>query len=164
MDCIEEIGRWMEANMFKLNDAKTKFMVIGLNHILSNITNVTIQVGDAVVEAAGSARKIWAIMGKHLNMSEHVNKITSSCYYHLRNIGRNHRNLTRDATKTFVHAFVIFNLDNINSLLYCLPNKMIKKPQLAQNQAARINCQAWKQYLQNSWIFNFSLAGSEVSY
>ena len=67
MDCIEEIGRWMEANMFKLNDAKTKFMVIGLNHILSNITNVTIQVGDA-----GSSRVSQKDMGHNGQTSEHV--------------------------------------------------------------------------------------------
>ena len=71
MDCIEEIRRWMEANMLKLNDAKTEFIVIGSNHTLSKITDdvSTIRVRNAVVEATESARNIGAMMDKHLNMA-----------------------------------------------------------------------------------------------
>ena len=140
MDCIEEIRTWMEANMLKLNDSKTEYMVIGSKHILSQVSDdiKTIHIGDAVVEASGSARNIGAIMDEYLNMTEHVNKITSSCYFHMRNIGRIRRHLTEDAAKTLIQAFVISKLDNLNSLLYGLPDKVVRKLQLVQNQAARI--------------------------
>ena len=39
---------------------------------------------------------------------------------------------------TLVQAFVVSKLDNLNSLLYGVPNKLIRKLQLVQNLAAHI--------------------------
>ena len=140
MDCIEEVRLWMEANMLKLNDSKTEYMLLGSKNALKKVSEdaKSIKVGDAVVEAADSARNIGAIMDSNLNMVDHINKVTSSCYYHLWNISRIRKNLTNESTKTLIQAFVISKLDNMNSLLFGLPDKTIKKLQLVQNQAARI--------------------------
>ena len=85
-----------------------------------------------------SARNIGVFMDNTLNMEVHVNKITSACYYNLRNIGKIRRNLTQDATKTLVQALVISQLDSLNALLHGVPDKLIKKLQLVQNRAARV--------------------------
>jgi hypothetical protein len=138
--CINEIRKWMEANMLKLNDSKTEFLVIGSEHVQSKLTDTvkSIQVGNAIVPATDSAKNIGALLDSRLDMVQHINKTTSACYFHLRNISRIRKSLTSDAAKTLVHALVISKLDNLNSLLYKVPDKLIRKLQLVQNQAARI--------------------------
>ena len=140
MDCIDEIRSWMEANMLKLNDSKTEFMVIGSKNTLAKISDDigSIRVGDETVEAASSARNVGAILDSHMNLEDHVNSITKGCYHHLRNIGRIRRQLTEDAAKTLVQSLVLSKIDSLNSLLYGLPDKWIRKLQLVQNTGARI--------------------------
>ena len=46
--------------------------------------------------------------------------------------------LTENAAKKLSHAFISSRLDNLNSLLFNLPNNQIKKLQLIQNNAARV--------------------------
>jgi dsDNA-binding SOS-regulon protein len=140
MDCLEEIRNWMEANMLKLNDSKTEFMVIASSHIESKLSDAikSIKVGDSVVDAVGSARNIGAVIDTRLNLQDHVSGITRSCYFNLRNIGKIRRNLTHDATVTLVQALVISKLDSLNALLYGVPEELTRKLQLVQNQAARV--------------------------
>ena len=71
-------------------------------------------------------------------MVKHVNSITSACYHNLRNISRIRHNLTFEATVTIVLALVISRLDSLNSLLYGLPDTLLQKLQLVQNNAARV--------------------------
>ena len=46
--------------------------------------------------------------------------------------------LTKEATATLMHSLVISRLDNMNSLLFGLPDTQIKKLQRIQNHAAKI--------------------------
>jgi hypothetical protein len=146
MDCIEEIRNWMEANMLKLNDSKTEFMVIATRYVEPKInTNVNhIKVGDSIVNSSCSARNIGAVMDTRLNMEKHVNSITSSCYHNLRNISKIRRNLTHEATVTLVQALVVSKLDSLNSLLYGITDTLLRKLQLVQNNAARVIVRARK--------------------
>ena len=71
-------------------------------------------------------------------MEAHVNTICKSAYFHLRNIGRIRKYLTKQAAETLIHAFITTRLDFMNGLLACLPNNLLKKLQRIQNTAARI--------------------------
>ena len=71
-------------------------------------------------------------------MTQHVNSVCRTGYYHLRNIGRISRYLSHDAVKTLVDALVISRLDHCNSLLHGLPVKRLAKMQRLQNACARI--------------------------
>ena len=101
IDCINEIHEWMEANMLKLNDSKTEFMVLGSKHIQSKLTDTVkyIHVGNAVVQATDSAKNIGALNDSRLDIVKHIHKTTSASYFHLCNISRVRRSLTSDAEK-----------------------------------------------------------------
>ena len=126
--------------MLRLNDSKTEFMVLSSRHIESKLSEEVkaIRVGDSVVEAGESARNIGVIMDKRLSMEAHINQVTKSCYFNLRNISKIRRNLTEEATITLVQALVVSKLDSLNALLYGVPDKLIRKLQLVQNHAARV--------------------------
>jgi hypothetical protein len=114
-------------------------LIIGSKHATKNAPKtVSLQVGSAQVPAVSTARNIGAVMDQSLSMNEHVKAVCKSSYMQLRNIGRIRRYLTDDAAATLIHSLVISKLDNLNSLLVGLPDNVIQKLQLIQNQAAKI--------------------------
>ena len=50
-------------------------------------------------------------------MSQHINALVKSGYYHLRNIAKIRNVLTLDSTKILIHAFVVSKIDSYNSLI-----------------------------------------------
>ena len=71
-------------------------------------------------------------------MNNHINQICKACFYHIHNIRRISKFLSKECLQTLVHAFVTSRLDYCNSLLYGLPKYQICKPQRVQNTAARL--------------------------
>jgi exonuclease III len=137
--CLFEMKVWLADNHLKLNEEKTEFMVIGQKANVQKLPSPhEIQVGDATISASEKAKNIGAVIDTQLNMVSHVNHISKSCYVHLRSIGRIRPNLTEDAAATLVHSFISSKLDNANSLLYGIPEKVMTKLQVIQNNAARI--------------------------
>ena len=67
-----------------------------------------------------------------------VSNITKPCYCELRRIAKIRGNLTFDAAANLVRSLVISKLDYANCLLYGLPDVLLKRLQLVQNNAARL--------------------------
>ena len=137
--CIAEIREWMDCNYLKLNDSKTEFMVIGPRHLVAQVPSpITIVIGDATVPAVPSARNIGAVIDDRLSMAGQVSSICRSCYIQLRDINQIRPYITQECAATLVHSLVTSKLDSLNSLLYGVPDYLIKRLQLVQNNAARI--------------------------
>jgi hypothetical protein len=136
--CIEEIRTWSTINKLKLNDSKTEFLIISSKHSRSSIDITSISIGDSAVSNVKSAKNIGAVMDSNLTMAEHISSICKSAYFHLRNIAQIRRSLTQDAAAILIHSLVTSRLDNLNSLLFGLPDNMIVKLQYIQNHAAKV--------------------------
>ena len=136
--CIRDIRKWMHENHLKLNDSKTEFLAIGSKHQLSQLGDVSIHIGEESIPASASARNIGVMFDQEMNMKEQVNQITRACYGQLRGISQIRQYLTTEAAERLVHAFVTSRLDNHNSLLYGVPDYLLNKLQMIQNQAARV--------------------------
>ena len=129
----------MSNNHLKLNDSKTEFLIIGNPNIYSQVENIApIVIGDTPVNPSDSAKNIGAVLDGELTMSAHVSNVCRSCYLHLRHISQIRQFLTQDAAASIVHSLVTSRLDYVNSLLYGLPDNLIKKLQLVQNNAAKL--------------------------
>ena len=75
-ECIEEICSWMNANMLKLNNDKTEFLVIGSKNLSKHTQKITILlVGNERVPAESSVRNIGLLLDDKLNMTEHVKSV-----------------------------------------------------------------------------------------
>ena len=59
--CISDIMSWMLHDKLKLNDEKTKFLLIGKRQQLAKVFINSIRVGSVDVSSAGDARdlKVW---------------------------------------------------------------------------------------------------------
>ncbi len=71
-------------------------------------------------------------------MKHHVNRICASGYYHLRNISRVKKCLTKDALEKLIHALISSRIDYCNTLLVGIPDYSMSKVQRLQNSAARL--------------------------
>ena len=73
-----------------------------------------------------------------LSMKQHVTKVASSCFYHLRRLKQISRLVGKEVTTQLVSAFTLSRLDYCNTLLAGLPHATTDPLQRVQNAAARL--------------------------
>ena len=89
--CVTDVRDWMAANMLKLNDSKTEYIVIGSKHTLDQFSEELkcVEVGGESIAMTTSARNIGVYMDSTLRMEEQVASIyRANCYVVIRDIGR----------------------------------------------------------------------------
>jgi hypothetical protein len=128
----------MKANMLKLNEDKTEFLIIQSSRRHLNTEGVKLKVGDALVSPSPSAKNLGVTFTDNLNMEKHVGMICRSANYHLRNIAKIRPFLDTSATEKIIHALITCRLDMSNSLLIGAPKYLINMLQRVQNNAARV--------------------------
>ena len=88
--CIEEIHKWMSANMLKLNDDKTKFIMFGTKHQLSKTKSAStiMTIINTKVQSADHIHNLGFFMDNTLKNQVHINNLTSSTFNQMLNIRR----------------------------------------------------------------------------
>ena len=136
--CCAHISHWMKVNKLQLNEDKTEFLIVCSPRQRHKLFICTITIGDSTVQASKSARNLGVIFDDSLNMKAHISAITKTTNFHLRQIGRISKFLTKPATETLIHDLITSRLDVNNALLYGVPHTDIMRLQRVQNNAARI--------------------------
>ena len=137
-NCISDIRVWMIKNKLKINDSKTEFIIFRSPLLKTDLSGVSIRVGDSQISPSSKVRDLGVIFDDCLSLDAHISNICRSTHFHLRNIGRIRNLSTFNATAPLVHALITTRLDFCNSILYNLPNNKIERLQRIQNQAARM--------------------------
>ena len=141
-DCIRDIRSWMISDNLMLNDDKTEFLIVGTRQQLANVKISCIRVGSTDVCPVTVARILGSWFDEQLTMSTHISKLCGVAFYHLHNIKRIRKYLSRESTEMLVHAFITSRVDYCNSLLHGLPNYQPNKLQRVLNASARLVCNA----------------------
>ena len=95
-------------------------------------------VGESLIAPATAVKDLGAVFDTYMTMVPHVNELSQSDRYHIRNIGKIRRFVDRDSCEKIIHAFVTSCLDLNNALLAGLPGDTVAKLQKCQNIAARV--------------------------
>ena len=77
-------------------------------------------------------------MDPDLSFEYHIKQITRTAFFHLRNIAKIRKFLSKDDAEKLIHAFVTSRLDYCNVLFSGLPITYLKNVQRVQNAAARL--------------------------
>ena len=136
--CIDDIDRWMSSNRLKLNADKTQFIWLGSPQQLAKVGSIRLTVGGVDVAPLDSVRDLGVTLDSQLTMKQHVDIVTRSCFYHLRQLRSVRSSLTFDAVRTVVQAFIISRVDYCNAVLYGVAAHIIRRLQAVLHAAARL--------------------------
>ena len=128
----------MASNRLKLNDDKTEFIWIGSKRRLRQVQPNPLSVSGASVMPSNVVRDLGVYVDGDLSMTDHIKKLSRSCFFQLRQLRTIRRSLSKEATRLLLHAFVVSRLDYCNALFTGLPSKSIGNLQVIQNSAARL--------------------------
>ena len=137
--CIGDVKAWVTANMLRLNDSKTEFMLVTskrTRHLRSIPTSITI--GNAQIPFKQSVKNLGLTLDCHLTMNAHVSNIARTCYFELRRLASIRRFMTITATATLVPVFALSRIDYCNSLLFGSTQDVTSHLQRIQNYAVRV--------------------------
>ena len=112
-----------------------------LEHINnSKSDNITIKIGSENIIPAEHVRNLGFLMDRFCKNTKHINHLSSSLCYQLRNIHNNRGKLNFNTAKTVVQALILSKLDYCNSLLAGTPACHLSWLQCVQNMACRVVC------------------------
>ena len=112
-----------------INDDKTEFLLVGTRQKLDKLDSCSITVGNNRISPSPCVRNLGSWFDSNLSMTDHINKACNAAFYHLHNLRRIKKYLSRDSLITLVHAFITSRLDYCNGLLFGLSKAQIAKLQ-----------------------------------
>ena len=133
-NCMDEIKYWANINFLKLNDTKTKFLILSNKSpnpgVFSNVfSNFSVDV---------NAKNLGFILDSKLSFNAQINHVCQCGYYLLRNLWRISAKLNDVSLRIqIVQSCILSHIDYCNSLFYDLPNESIKKLQRLMNASIR---------------------------
>jgi len=93
---------------------------------------------STTAQVVESARDLGVILDSRLTLSVHVSALCGAGYYQLRQLRPLVQSMTAEDARTAAAAFISCRLDYCNSLLYGLPDTLVRKLQSVQNATARL--------------------------
>ena len=106
---------------------------------MERLTNCIVKIRDWMASSRlklneNKTQVIW--LGT-LSMSNHIAKLSRSCFFHLRQLRLIRQSLTLEAMNTLVQSFITNRLDSCNSVLIGVNSQLLLRMQVIQNAAAR---------------------------
>jgi len=114
------------------NAAKTELIFFGSRAELcqSLSGDRKLIVDDVVLQHTATVRDLGVLLVSKLTMKQHVNRIASTCFFHLRRLRQLKRHVTLHTIKKhLVLALILCRLDYYNSVLAGLPWSTVAPPQ-----------------------------------
>ena len=136
--CVEEVKDWMASSRLRLNSSKTELIWLGANYYINRCPAGALLIAGVSIIPSTKVRDLGAMLDSDLSLREHMNHVTSVCYYHIRQLRLLRRSLTTDAAHALVRALVHSRLDYCNGILANAPQYLINSFQSVLRSAARL--------------------------
>ena len=141
-NCIIEIKCWMCFRYLKLNEGKTKLLLLAKPSVDSvNPENcLTLDVCSNEIDCfdwSDDVKSLGVYLDPHCKLEKHIAQIRKSCIGKLMSWKRIAIYMTEDVKIMLVKQIILSKLDYSNSLYAGLPNIMINKLQTVINSAIR---------------------------
>ena len=123
----------MTANKLMLNNDKSEFLFLYFRFRHPLMPPPTISVGKEKNRPSQQARNLGGIFDDTMSLSPHVNTIVKGAFYHIRNVSKIRKYISKSTTEILIHSFVSSKLDFCDSLLFGAQKRDIVKLQSVQN-------------------------------
>ena len=137
--CLSSVQSWMACNKLKLNPAKIEFIVFGTDSQHAELASFfpTDILGNHLMPSP-KVRNLGVIFDACLTFHDHISSIIKSCSYHIKDLRRIRRHLSKSTATTLAIALVSSKLDYCNSLFYNLTTAETRRLHIIQNTLCRI--------------------------
>jgi hypothetical protein len=143
-DRITLVREWLARNRLRLNEEKTQVIWLGTRQQLNKFTVQDLKLSNTTAQFTDTVKDLGVTIDSQLTTTEHVNALSRSCFFQLRQHRTTRQYLTSDATKTPVHAFIGSRLDYCNSMFVGVSSHLLERLQRIQNASARLITDARK--------------------
>ena len=132
--CTAATKDWCAPRRLRLNDGRMEVIWLGTRGRLQQLADI----GSHIIKPPTVVRDLGVFIDAELTFCEHVRRVTSSYFFHLRRLRQIRKHVNRQVMEQLVHAFVISRLVYCNGILAGLPMKLLGHLQRVQNSAARL--------------------------
>ena len=122
----------------KFNVGKTDTILVYSGSSRIQPKDVSIEVGEESIKPSSFFRNLGFTLDSDLTLKYHIKGICKRAQFHIQRISRIRRYLDQESTTRLMSAFVLSLLDNGNSILFGLPDKLLKRLQSIEHAAARV--------------------------
>ena len=125
--CLMGVSAWMTGSKLKLNPSKTESLLIGSKQKFLN--NFPCLILGQDTNPSSSAKNLGIVFDSSLNFRKHISPTCRACSYHIRDLRRVRKSLSRYLAKQIAVALVSSKLDYCNSLFRNMSEKDIARLQ-----------------------------------
>ena len=114
---LQDLQHWMTCNFLKLNESKTKVIEILSNRNTESRIISKVQIDDScsLLMPNDFDKILGVIFDDRLNLGKHINRVVSTCYANLRNLGRIASKLTKPLKVQLDHSLLLSQIDYCNA-------------------------------------------------
>ena len=142
LSLILKIKQWLAGKFQKLNEDKTKFMLIGSKKKLKNLKNSHnlkfFILNGHKVKLQSSLKDLGVFIDENLTCNKQISILVKSCNNQLQNLYAIKKYVTRNCLKMLVVNQILSRIDYCNSIYVNLPNYQLRKIQMCMNKSARL--------------------------
>ena len=136
--CLREIRNWMSTLFLKINEDKTKFLMISSNDDLYNVyTDLCISFSGNIIAPSLNAVNLGVTFDSTMSMETYIKNIISKGYFKLNNFRRNADKLTYDLKLQLVTAYILPIIDYCNITFLAASKLNVNKLQKLLNSSIR---------------------------
>ncbi|KAI5624228.1 hypothetical protein C0J50_16198, partial [Silurus asotus] len=117
---------------------QTEILLIGPKTSIQKLQHLYLHLDGCSVTTSSTVKDLGVILDSNLSFKYHINQVTKTDFFHLRNISKLRNMLSISNAEKLIHAFMTSRIDYCNALLGGCPASLINKLQLVQNAAARV--------------------------
>jgi hypothetical protein len=136
--CIEAMGQWMSSSRLELNASKAEFIWLGSTRRLAGCILDPIIISGASIQPSSTVRDLGAYIDSGMSFTDHVTRLTRTCFFHIRQLRSIRRSLTVDSSRALVRALILTRLDYCNGLLGGAPKCLLSPLSRVPRAAARL--------------------------
>ena len=136
--CLDSVNKWMTTYFLKLNQTKTKILVIGPPSVLETVKIRGIFIEGTCIRFVSNAKNLGFWIDEHMNFSVHVNKVISSSFYTLKEISKIKPFIPPEQLHAVIVSLILTRIDYCNSLFYNCDSTIVDRLQSVQNAAIRL--------------------------
>ena len=139
LSVLNTVKSEMKNSHLKLNDRKTTLILIASEiRRRRHLTNFTsLNWNNTVIHFVDKAKNLGFILDKNLNLDHQIKDVVKTVNFFLYEFKCIKKYINQYSSMKLIHNFVFSKLDYCNSLYINLPNHLLSRLQVAQNNAAR---------------------------